>query len=465
MLSSTLTTLAVFGCAMLSSVNGYPHLQKLAESFEKSNVGRRAFGLETRQTTWSPSQLIDVTGDHAFRAPKAGDSRGPCPAQNAMANHGYLDHSGYTTLEQCIQANVNVFNFSPDFSLFLCFLGQLYSSNLVGPTWAIGNSSTFDSTIATSCPPATGVVGVLGPVINPLTCKVLNPILNRTVGAGYGLAQSHLNFEGDASLGQFDWGFLNGADASSLHLPYFQQLWNDALPDGTFDDLSIFTRHHARRFEESVQTNPCFFNAPFAGAIAAPAAHAFVYRIFSNHSAERPDGTLTKEVLASFFGVEIQKDGSLKTKPFGHEQIPENWYKRPTPYSLAQFMTTDFVSLIEADPRTISMGGNTGGPNTFTGIDIGDLSGGVYNSKNILDGQNFACFQYRLVQEATNSQLNNPAGERLLSLGSTLGQAIDNVYGQLTGPKGTAGCPTANIKDLGTYSQFCGINRQKGTTT
>ncbi|KAI9798241.1 MAG: hypothetical protein M1835_002727 [Candelina submexicana] len=111
------------------------------------------------------------------------------------------------------------------------------------------------------------------------------------------------------------------------------------------------------------------------------------------------------------------------------------------------------------------MGGNTGGPNTFTGIDIGNMTGGVFNSENLQDWNNFACFQYRLLQEALNSQLNNPAGAGLLSLGSTLGQAIDNVYGQLLGPEGTDGCLTANVKDDRTYSQYCGINRQKGTTT
>jgi len=35
-----------------------------------------------------------VTGAHEWCPPKEGDSRSPCPALNAMANHGYLPHDG-----------------------------------------------------------------------------------------------------------------------------------------------------------------------------------------------------------------------------------------------------------------------------------------------------------------------------------------------------------------------------------
>ncbi len=45
-----------------------------------------------------------------------------------------------------------------------------------------------------------------------------------------------------------------------------------------------------------------------------------------------------------------------------------------------------------AEPRTLNIGGNTAGVNTFAGLDIGDLTGGVYNSMNLLNGDNFICF-------------------------------------------------------------------------
>jgi hypothetical protein len=44
------------------------------------------------------------------------------------------------------------------------------------------------------------------------------------------------------------------------------------------------------------------------------------------------------------------------------------------------------------DPTLLSIGGNTNGVNTFTGLDIGNLTGGVINGQNFLQGDNLACF-------------------------------------------------------------------------
>lgn len=156
---------------------------------------------------------------------------------------------------------------------------------------------------------------------------------------------------------------LNGEDASTIDIDAFRQFYSQALrmsaqsllpqmslinrkADGTFDNYNIFTKNHASRWQKSVSTNPCvsvhsllplsiflgspsllskFFNAPFAGVIAAPGGHAFAYRMFSNHTPEKPDGTLTKETFASFFSANVNKDGSIAGKGLGHEQIPNNW--------------------------------------------------------------------------------------------------------------------------------------------
>lgn len=51
-------------------------------------------------------QPVDVWGEHAFVAPDfdAGDQRGPCPGLNALANHGYIDHTGITTFTEALAA-------------------------------------------------------------------------------------------------------------------------------------------------------------------------------------------------------------------------------------------------------------------------------------------------------------------------------------------------------------------------
>jgi hypothetical protein len=148
-----------------------------------------------RQVLWSPSQLIDVTGAHAYQDPLPGQSRGPCPAQNALANHGYLDRSGYTTFAQCFDANIKVFNMSPEMSTLFCFIGQFTSGNLAGLVWAIGNDTTPGSPYSTACPPTVG--GVLGSILNPIVCT-LQTFFDHVLGTpGSGMAQSHNSCEGD----------------------------------------------------------------------------------------------------------------------------------------------------------------------------------------------------------------------------------------------------------------------------
>lgn len=68
----------------------------------------------------------------------------------------------------------------------------------------------------------------------------------------------------------------------------------------------------------------------------------------SNHTPTKPDGTLTKQTLASFFSVQINKDGTVSGKGLGHEQIPANW-------------SVPFCHLALKSPVVISLSG-TGGP-------------------------------------------------------------------------------------------------------
>ena len=51
---------------------------------------------------------VDVSGAHSFIAPTASDLRGPCPAMNALANHGYIARNGYTTFQESLDAITNV---------------------------------------------------------------------------------------------------------------------------------------------------------------------------------------------------------------------------------------------------------------------------------------------------------------------------------------------------------------------
>ncbi|KAI0915491.1 hypothetical protein AcV5_003697 [Taiwanofungus camphoratus] len=63
---------------------------------------------------------------HPFVPPSADDSRSPCPAMNALANHGYLPHDGRgITHKQYIRALREGYNLSLPLATFLTFGGHM----------------------------------------------------------------------------------------------------------------------------------------------------------------------------------------------------------------------------------------------------------------------------------------------------------------------------------------------------
>ena len=63
----------------------------------------------TRQLFQPAAHPIDVSNAHAYIAPGASDLRGPCPAMNALANHGYIARNGYTNLLEALNATMQVY--------------------------------------------------------------------------------------------------------------------------------------------------------------------------------------------------------------------------------------------------------------------------------------------------------------------------------------------------------------------
>ena len=52
-----------------------------------------------------------------------------------------------------------------------------------------------------------------------------------------------------------------------------------------------------------------------------------------------------------------------------------------------------------AYPDTLKFGGNLGAPNTFTGLDVSNLTGGVYNAQDLFKSDNLACFSFSILQQ------------------------------------------------------------------
>lgn len=144
------------------------------------------------------------------------------------------------------------------------------------------------------------------------------------LGEPQGLSGSHNKYEGDASPTRGDL-YQYGNDYL-LQLSQFTALYELGQANGDSIDLNLLTQYRNTRFQESISQNPYFFNAPFSGVVAEPAAWSFVYRFMANKSAEYPEGLLDGETLKSFYAVTGDYP-NFKYTP-GYEKIPNNWYKR-----------------------------------------------------------------------------------------------------------------------------------------
>jgi hypothetical protein len=64
---------------------------------------------------------------------------------------------------------------------------------------------------------------------------------------------------------------------------------------------------------------------------------------------------------------------------------------------------------------------NTGTTNSFTGVDIANLTGGVFNLETLTESNNFACFVYQLAAQAKPDVLLNAVDSVLDAVGKIIG--------------------------------------------
>ncbi|GAB1523151.1 hypothetical protein RhiTH_006281 [Rhizoctonia solani] len=166
----------------------------------------------------------------------------------------------------------------------------------------------------------------------------------------------------------------------------------------------------------------------------------------SNHSIESPQGTLNHEVLKSFFGV--SGNSANLTYQQGYERIPTNWYRRPTNYALSDFRN-DLLSAALEHPEFLSIGGNTGKVNSFAGVSLNNLTGGVYNSINLLQGNNLFCFAFQAAQQAVPDVLKGGILGDLVSVLNLLTSKITPILSGL-------GCPQLTKYDKSAFSIYPG---------
>ncbi|KAL8283769.1 hypothetical protein RQP46_005201 [Phenoliferia psychrophenolica] len=365
--------------------------------------------LSKRASTWSASQLVDVTGAHAYAPPTASQTRGPCPGLNILSNHGYFDRSGNTNLIESVGALTSVLNMGVDTALALVVYSIAIIGDPVALTWSIGKS----------------------PGASTLLPGILSP--------PGGIDQSHNNYESDASVTRGD-SYLYGGDVWTSQLSNFKALFalqpNAATADYNQD---VIIQHRNFTLQNSIQKNPRFFFSPFPGLVVSSAAH-------NNHSAEHPDGLLNQANLKSFFGYTGDSVETLKYN-FGTEQIPANWYHAPNPYSLVD-VVAGVLKVIEAIPAAGKIGGNTGTVNSFVGVDVADVTGGVLNAQSLLQGNNLICFAFGAARAGLPSVLGG--------LTSILGTSLNLLDSKLGGILPGLACPEISKWNLSVFSQFPG---------
>ncbi|KAF2170623.1 hypothetical protein M409DRAFT_64293 [Zasmidium cellare ATCC 36951] len=354
-------------------------------------------------------QYIDVSegSGHEYVAPGPDDLRGPCPGLNAMANHGFLPHNGYATISQYIDATTTVVGMGPQLAGFLSILGAAIDGDLTA--WSMGGT------------PSVAQGGLLGPL-------------------GNGLSGSHNKYESDASPTRPD--LYEAGNDYITETGQFQDLIN-YCPGGQVD-LDCLTDFRSYRFDQQIANNPYFFNGPFSGVAVQPAAYTFIFRYMANHSAEYPVGYLSYDTIASWFGIE-GTNGNYNAVQ-GTERIPDNWYRRAQayPYELEYFIS-DLINAAVLHPKFINIGGNTGTVNTFTGVSVTNLTGGLFNLQTLLEGNNLGCFIYQLSAQAKP--------DALLGALDTLTDTIGKLIAPLS-------CPQLEAIDESQLEQFPGYTKK-----
>lgn len=106
------------------------------------------------------------------------------------------------------------------------------------------------------------------------------------------------------------------------------------------------------------------------------------------------------------------------------------------------------MGALQALPYMAVIGGNTGKPNTFTGVNIADLTGGVFDAETLLEGNNLMCFAFQAVNSASPDILKGLLGNVLLAV-QKLSDALNPILTQL-------GCPQMAVYDKLLLSKFPG---------
>ncbi|XP_006458748.1 hypothetical protein AGABI2DRAFT_190943 [Agaricus bisporus var. bisporus H97] len=248
--------------------------------------------------------------DHPFIAPGPGDIRGPCPALNTLANHGYISRNGIESPSNIVHAAMEGFNMNNDLAKFTCYAAFVVNGNMVTDLVSIGEKSA-----------KTGP----DPLDQPATIGGLN---------------THNVFEGDSSMTRAD--FYDGGDVETFNETLFQGFleYSYRFGGGRYN-LTAAGEYRYKRTQDGIETNPTF-------TIVAP-------RLFSAYSesvnpinlwvdGRQDDGQLRLDHARSFFEA---------------ARFPDDFHRAARP------MSADNEAVV-LSIHPIEPGANIAGVNTYT---------------------------------------------------------------------------------------------------
>lgn len=258
--------------------------------------------------------------DYPYQDPLPTDLRGPCPGMNTLANHGYINRTGITTLAQTIAAGERVFNMGADLTAFLAGGSILFAGDIPSLTYSIGGADN-----------RTKSGGKLGAAL----------------GTETGLS-GHLRFkEDDASGTRCDFYVCNG-DNHNLNTSVFLDLQKNAKKYGNSQhNVPALVHHFTDQYTRSRSTNPYFYFFPQQAALVIGATY-FIAGFFSNGTIGA-GGVANEASIASFLGTRFLPNGTIERMP---EQIPpQGWYRRGYPMFLTEGI--DGIATLHQRPRTL----------------------------------------------------------------------------------------------------------------
>ncbi|KAJ7253916.1 Chloroperoxidase [Mycena rebaudengoi] len=260
--------------ALFSSGNAWPNIRASASTTEiQDGQTGTLMVLPPRRTDTGTKRIPDV--HHPFIAPGPKDQRGPCPAMNTLANHGYISRNGITTFEEIIQATGEAFNIDRDMA------SGMAATNL------LTRGNPFVNKIS---------IGGVSPFVPPLPFKIDGP---QTQGI-----QKHGRVEGDASMTRADVFIGNNRNFNqTLFDMDLQQLakFGDDGPDGPATVFNLQTLIEIKR--QNLQSDQAL-----DPAFAVPQRRL--------NGVFRTTKLATKRIISSFFM---------------HQTFPENWFRAAAP--------------------------------------------------------------------------------------------------------------------------------------